>query len=65
LIEHTDLLSEQADAMLALAEVLRTCARIDESESAAQTGLSLYDQKGNVVGAARARRLLGKRLGAI
>jgi hypothetical protein len=49
--------------MLDLAEVLGTCGHTDESQRALQTGLSLYEQKGNKIGAARARSLLGKRTG--
>ena len=55
LIEPTDLLSHRGDAMLDLAEVLRTCSRTDESDRAGRAGLALYEQKGNAVGAARAR----------
>jgi hypothetical protein len=57
------LLSHRGDAMLDLAEVLGTCGHTDESQRALQTGLSLYEQKGNTIGAARARSLLGKRMG--
>jgi tetratricopeptide (TPR) repeat protein len=58
LMEPTDLLSDRGDAMLDLAEVLRTCSRTDESDRAVRTGLSLYEQKGNAVAAAQARSLL-------
>jgi ATP/maltotriose-dependent transcriptional regulator MalT len=58
LVEPTDLLSDHGDAMLALAEVLRTCSRTEESDRAVRTGLSLYERKGNAVAAARARSLL-------
>jgi ATP/maltotriose-dependent transcriptional regulator MalT len=61
LVAATDLLSHHGDGMLDLAEVLRACSRRDESAGAARTALSLYEQKGNVVGAARARALLGSR----
>jgi class 3 adenylate cyclase/tetratricopeptide (TPR) repeat protein len=63
LIEPTDLLSHRADAMLDLAEVLATCGHTDERERAVHAGLSLYEQKGNAIGAARARPLLVDRLG--
>jgi ATP/maltotriose-dependent transcriptional regulator MalT len=63
LAEPTDLLSHRGDAMLDLAEVLATCGHTDESQRAVQTGLSLYEQKDNTIGAARARSLLGKRMG--
>jgi tetratricopeptide (TPR) repeat protein len=56
--EPTDLLTHRADAMLDLADVLRTCASQGEAERSLRAGLSLYERKGNVVGAARARSLL-------
>jgi tetratricopeptide (TPR) repeat protein len=56
--DATDLLSHRGDAMLDLAEVLRTRSRKDAYHGAARIALSLYDQKGNAVGAARARMLL-------
>jgi class 3 adenylate cyclase/tetratricopeptide (TPR) repeat protein/CheY-like chemotaxis protein len=55
LVKPTDLLSLHGDAMLDLAEVLRTCGRTDDSDRAVRTGLSLYENKGNAAGAARAR----------
>jgi hypothetical protein len=58
LVARTDLLSDHGDAMLALADVLRTCSRTDESERAAHTGLALYVKKGNAVAAAWAQSLL-------
>jgi class 3 adenylate cyclase/tetratricopeptide (TPR) repeat protein len=64
LVEPTDLRSHHADAMLDLAEVLRACGRDAQSEQAIRTGLSLYENKGNAAGAARARALLGQRGGA-
>jgi class 3 adenylate cyclase/tetratricopeptide (TPR) repeat protein len=63
LVEPTDLLSHHADAMLDLAEVLRASTRMEESNRAVRTGLSLYEEKGNTVGAARARSLLDSRSG--
>jgi tetratricopeptide (TPR) repeat protein len=58
LVEPTDLLSHHGDAMLDLAEVLRTTSQSDEYHAVAQAALSLYERKGNVVGAAHARSLL-------
>jgi hypothetical protein len=58
LLEPTDLLSHRADAMLDLAEVLRACAQDGDRRGAVQTALQLYEAKGNVAAAARARRLL-------
>jgi tetratricopeptide (TPR) repeat protein/type II secretory pathway predicted ATPase ExeA len=63
LVAPTDLLSHRGDAMLDLAEVLRTCSRTGEYHSVVQTALSLYEKKGNVIGAARARSLLSNRIG--
>jgi tetratricopeptide (TPR) repeat protein len=57
LVQPTDYLSLQGDAMLDLAEVLRACGRTDDSDRAVRTGLSLYENKGNAIGAARARAL--------
>jgi class 3 adenylate cyclase/tetratricopeptide (TPR) repeat protein len=62
LIAPTDLLSHHGDAMLDLAEVLRTISRTDEYHGVVQTALSLYEEKGNVIGAARTRALLGNRV---
>ena len=64
LVAPTDLLSHSADAMLDLAKVLRACSRTDESEGTIRAALSLYEEKGNVVGAARARSLLDHQPGA-
>jgi ATP/maltotriose-dependent transcriptional regulator MalT len=58
LVEPTDLLSHRGDAMLDLADVLRARAHTDAYQTAARTALSLYEQKGNAIGAARARALL-------
>jgi tetratricopeptide (TPR) repeat protein len=60
LIAATDLLSHHGDAMLDLAEVLRTSGRSAESEDRVRDGLALYEAKGNVAAAARARSLLGE-----
>jgi hypothetical protein len=61
LVEPTDLLSHHGDAMLDLAEVLRTCrCGGDECLGAAKTGLALYESKGNTAAAARARSLVRK-----
>ncbi len=61
LVEPTDLLSHHGDAMLDLAEVLGACrSGGDECVGAAQTGLALYEAKGNIAAAARARSLVGK-----
>jgi DNA-binding SARP family transcriptional activator len=61
--EPSDLLLHRGDAMLDLAEVLRTCERIEESGQAARTALELYELKGNAAAAARARPLLNQQGG--
>ncbi|MGH3023979.1 MAG: ATP-binding protein [Gaiellaceae bacterium] len=60
LAEGTDLPSDRADALLDLAEVLRTSARPEEAGTAVRRALSLYERKGNLVGADKARSLLAE-----
>jgi tetratricopeptide (TPR) repeat protein len=55
LVEPTDLLSVRGDALLDLADVLRLAGRATEAEVAARSGLQLYERKGNLVSAERAR----------
>ncbi len=57
-LEPTDLLCNRGDAMLDLAAVLGICGRRGESERAAGAAVALYERKGNVVAAARAKALL-------
>ena len=54
LAEPTDLLSLQADAMLDLVEVLRTCAQTDAADHALGASLVLCRLKGNSAAAANA-----------
>jgi hypothetical protein len=49
------LLSHHGDAMLDLADVLRTCDRTDEADRATRAGIALHERKGNAAAAARAR----------
>ena len=63
MVEPTDLLSLRGDAMLELAEVLRTSGRADDASGAVQDALSLYERKGNAVGAVRARAQLSQTRG--
>jgi tetratricopeptide (TPR) repeat protein len=58
LVQPTDLLSHRGDAMLDLAEALRTRLSTKEYQRTVRTALSQYELKGNAVGAARARSLL-------
>jgi tetratricopeptide (TPR) repeat protein len=63
LVEASDLLSHHGDAMLDLADVLRTCERTDEADHAIREGLAMFDLKGNGAAAARAKSLLNDRPG--
>ena len=63
LVAPTDLLSHHGDAMLDLAEVLRAIHPLTSITASVQAALSLYEKKGNVIGAARARSLLSHRVG--
>jgi tetratricopeptide (TPR) repeat protein len=58
LVEATDLLWHHGDALLDLAEVLGDDDDEGEARAALRTGLALYEAKGNLVAAARARALL-------
>jgi hypothetical protein len=55
---ETDFTVLRADAFMDLAEVLRTARRETESVTFVEQALELYEQKGNVVAAGRARRIL-------
>ena len=59
LADKTDFTVLRADAFMDLAEVLRTAERETESTRFVALALELYEQKGNVVAAGRARRILG------
>jgi class 3 adenylate cyclase/tetratricopeptide (TPR) repeat protein len=54
----TDHIDVRGDVLMALAEVLRVGERPDEAGALIQEALRLYEQKGNVVSASRARSLL-------
>jgi ATP/maltotriose-dependent transcriptional regulator MalT len=58
LAEPTDLLVIQADAYLDLADVLAIAGQPGEAEAAAHRGLELYERKGNLISAVRARSWL-------
>ncbi|HEX6262818.1 MAG TPA: tetratricopeptide repeat protein, partial [Actinomycetota bacterium] len=55
---RSDDLNLQADALLDLAEVLRTAGREHEAIEPLEEAAALYEEKGNLVGAQRARALL-------
>jgi tetratricopeptide (TPR) repeat protein len=61
LAEQTDWLSVRGDTWLHLASVLDAARSVDEAGEAIRAALELYEQKGNVVAAARARPLLEHR----
>jgi tetratricopeptide (TPR) repeat protein len=56
--EQTDFLNWHGDVLLDLAEVLRAAGKPEEARTAVEQALALYEQKGNVVSANAARRLL-------
>lgn len=58
LVEQTDMLNEHADMLMAYGEVLDLADQRQEAAESRQKALSLYEQKGNVVGAGRARATL-------
>jgi tetratricopeptide (TPR) repeat protein len=60
LAERTDLSSDRGDAFLDLAEVFRASARLEEAEAVVRRALSLYERKGNRVGAEKAQSLLAE-----
>ena len=59
LAETTDFVHARAWSRLILAETLALAGRMDEAVSEAATGVAHYEAKGDVTGAARARKRLG------
>jgi tetratricopeptide (TPR) repeat protein len=57
LSESTDALNRRAKALRDLGEVLRLAGRRSEAALAFEQAIGLYEQKGNIVGAARAGAL--------
>ena len=57
---QSDFLDAHGDALVDLAEVLRLMRRPQEARGALEEAARLYEQKENVVSAARARSLLEK-----
>jgi class 3 adenylate cyclase/predicted ATPase len=55
---ESDFLDSHGDALVDLADVLRLAARRQEAASAFEQAVQLYEQKGNVISAARARARL-------
>jgi predicted ATPase/class 3 adenylate cyclase len=58
LVRETDDLNVQGDTFLDLAEVLEAGGRMEEAVVAAKEALAAYEEKGNIVSAARARSFL-------
>jgi hypothetical protein len=58
LAEPTDFLTIRADALLDLAAVLRHARQSSEADGSVRAALDLYEQKGDVVSAERARSQL-------
>ena len=58
LAEDTDALNLRAKVLLDRAEVLQVAGRSSEAGSGVEQSIQLFEQKGNVVAAKRARRLL-------
>ena len=59
LAEATDDINFRGDALMALAEVLCLAERPGEAVPVIEEALRLFEQKGNVVSARKARALLG------
>jgi class 3 adenylate cyclase/tetratricopeptide (TPR) repeat protein len=58
LLSETDSLVAQADALIALSEVVAVAGRRAEARASVEQALGLYERKGDLVSAARARTLL-------
>jgi DNA-binding SARP family transcriptional activator len=58
LVTRTDALNRHGDSLLALAEILRLQDRENEADEQIREALRLYEQKGNVVSAERAKSML-------
>jgi ATP/maltotriose-dependent transcriptional regulator MalT len=58
--ERTDYLQLHGDALMDLAEVVRLAGRQDEAADAVRTAIDLYDRKGSLISAGRARSVLGE-----
>ena len=54
----SDYINEQADVLMSLSEVLQVARKSEEAVTVTEEALRLYERKGNVVSARRARELL-------
>ncbi len=64
LAEPTDMINMQADALVDLAEVLRLAGRAEAAAPTVSRAIELYERKGNLVSARRARDRLARLQGA-
>jgi hypothetical protein len=60
LAAQTDLLSQHADTLLDLAQVLAAAGRVHEAHAAAAQAVDLHQRKGNLPGARESRRYLAQ-----
>jgi class 3 adenylate cyclase/predicted ATPase len=60
LVEETDFVNIRADTRMDLADVLEVSGKKDEAASVVEEAIRLYERKGNVVSAGRARKLLSE-----
>jgi DNA-binding SARP family transcriptional activator/tetratricopeptide (TPR) repeat protein len=60
LLEETDSLNRRADSLLHLAGILEVVGKPGEAVEAVERAIDLFDRKGNVAGAKRARALLAE-----
>jgi hypothetical protein len=60
LARRTDCLLLQGDTLVDLAEILERAGRPEEAVTPLREAIDLYERKGNVVSAAKARALLGQ-----
>ncbi|HEU5212181.1 MAG TPA: adenylate/guanylate cyclase domain-containing protein [Gaiellaceae bacterium] len=60
IVERTDWLNPRAGALADLAEVLRLAGKEEDAAVALREALGLYEQKGNLVSAGKARALLAQ-----
>jgi tetratricopeptide (TPR) repeat protein len=63
MVDDTEWLDDQAELRMSLGEVLRLHGRLANSVEIVEEALQLYEQKGNIVSAAKARRLMAELTG--
>lgn len=60
MIEASDFTNDRADARMDLAEAHELAGRAEDSRTAAEEAIVLFDEKGNVLQASNARAWLAK-----